>query len=260
MSDENKLIEVIRKDGLVIIPSIYSTQQCKQFVLSCEDLKKQLCKKNFNIVSEETIFIINYFRHNKNLLKLIWNPLLDIILRELIDQDYVLAASNLINKTLSNNKVFNDATSPGKDWHTDSRIVGGKRLAEGFSYQVIVMLEDFCSDNGATQYVPGSHLTRSVPKRNGTYDFKRIEGRAGSIVVMDSGTWHRSGPASNRSRWGVFSLYTPWFMKPYYRYPEMLGNKLGDELSPHLRQILHYESTPPLNEEERLATLTRIGK
>ena len=56
------------------------------------------------------------------------------------------------------------------------------------------MLEDFCSDNGATQYVPGSHLTRSVPKRNGTYDFKRIEGRAGSIVIMDSGTWHRSGP------------------------------------------------------------------
>ena len=64
MSDENKLIEVIRKDGLVIIPSIYSTQQCKQFVLSCEDLKKQLCKKNFNIVHGEknveddtTIFI-----------------------------------------------------------------------------------------------------------------------------------------------------------------------------------------------------------
>ena len=56
-------------------------------------------QKNFNIVSEETIFIINYFRHNKNLLKLIWNPLLDKILRELIDQDYVLAASNLINKT-----------------------------------------------------------------------------------------------------------------------------------------------------------------
>ena len=49
-------------------------------------------------------------------------------------------------------------------------------------------------------------------------------------------------------------------MKPYYRYPEMLGNKLGDELTPQLRQILHYESTPPLNEEERMATLTRIGK
>ena len=29
MSDENKLIQVIRKDGLVIIPSVYSTQQCK---------------------------------------------------------------------------------------------------------------------------------------------------------------------------------------------------------------------------------------
>ena len=45
MRDENKLIQVIRKDGLVIIPSIYSIQQCKEFVLSCEDLKKQLCKK-----------------------------------------------------------------------------------------------------------------------------------------------------------------------------------------------------------------------
>ena len=101
-----KSYDIKRKDGLAIIPSIYSTQQCKQFVMSCEDLKNKLCKKEFNIVSEETIFIINYFRHNKNLLKLIWNPLLDRILRELIDQDYVLAASNLINKTLSNNKVF----------------------------------------------------------------------------------------------------------------------------------------------------------
>ena len=259
MSDVGKLVELIKEEGLVILPEVYSGKQCEKFVLRCEDLKNKLLNKNFNIVSNETIFIINYFRHDNNLLDLLSNSSFDKLLRQLIDQDYVLAASNLINKTISNN-ICKNAISPGRDWHTDSRIVGGKRLAEGFSYQVIVMLEDFNCENGATQYIPGSHLTRKVPERNGNYEYKNIEGLAGSVVIMDSGTWHRSGPASNKSRWGVFSLYTPWFMKPYYRYPEMLGDQFGENLSPVLKQILHYDSIPPLNDEERIATLKRIGQ
>ena len=35
----------------------------------------------------------------------------------------------------------------------------------------------------------------------------------------------------------------------------MLGEEVGSELSPQLRRLLHYRSTPPLDEEERLNTV-----
>ena len=33
---------------------------------------------------------------------------------------------------------------------------------------------------------------------------------------MDSGMWHKAGKSSNNSRWSIFSIYTGWFVKPYY--------------------------------------------
>ena len=90
------------------------------------------------------------------------------------------------------------------------------------------MFNDFSKNNGGTLYVPKSHLIRNKkPKRYYNYSYKQIIAKAGTIAITDMALWHRAGDElSKKNRWSVFSYYGPWFMKPYYSYPEMLGKNL----------------------------------
>ncbi len=49
------------------------------------------------------------------------------------------------------------------------------------------MLNDFTTENGATLYIPSSHFRRDIPERNRNYKCKKILGKAGTIVIFDSG-------------------------------------------------------------------------
>lgn len=195
----------------------------------------------------------NFFRHDMELLPLVYNKTADCIFKHMLDDDYTLIAGNIINR--SKTETDNKRSEYGDNWHTDSRYLGDQRLAAGFNFGLIIMLDAFSKDNGATQFVPSSHKLRNRPDRNGDYKFDILEGEIGTMVLFDSGLWHRGGPSSTKSRWAVFSMYGPWFMKPYFRFPEMLGPEIGKTLSPELRRLFHYNSNPPLNEDERINTL-----
>ena len=54
----------------------------------------------------------------------------------------------------------------------------------------------------------------------------------------------------------LYSYYGPWYQKPYYRFPEMLGEKFGKETNKHLRRLFHYNSTPPLADENNESAST----
>ena len=66
----------------------------------------------------------------------------------------------------------------------------------------------------------------------------------------------------------MYSYYGPWFVKPYYRFPEMLGNdfsknlgnKMNKDIKENVLKLLHYYATPPINEQERRYTLTQDRK
>ena len=120
------------------------------------------------------------------------------------------------------------------------------------------MLDDFTKDNSATRYVKKSYLTRNIPIRNGNYNSTPIVGEQGSIVIMDSGMWHRAGDPTYNSRWSMFNLYGGWFMKPYYRYWDMLSKFQINRLTKVQKRLLHINSVPPLHEEERLSTVTKL--
>ena len=87
--------------------------------------------------------------------------------------------------------------------------------------------------------------------------FKQILGEQGTVVIFDTGLWHRAGTPSRKfSRWSIFALYGPWFMKPYYDFPNMF--KKNCKLSKNLKKLLHFNSVPPKNELERTNTLQKI--
>ena len=113
-------------------------------------------------------------------------------------------------------------------------------------------------NNGATYYVAGSLNLKNKPKRNlENYNFKsknlkvkRLIMKAGTVCVMNTGIWHKAGESSKSSRWSIFSIYTGWFVKPYYDCRKLKNIKKV------FKKLLHQYSTPPELSDKYKSTLT----
>lgn len=102
---------------------------------------------------------------------------------------------------------------PEGGWHSDFPYHQGyascnfeKRLGVQFN----ICVDDFRRDNGATQFLPGSHLAGHGPdeswNRGGTRlgqglhkDVEQMLAQAGAAILYDSRTWHRACPELNAS-------------------------------------------------------------
>jgi hypothetical protein len=78
----------------------------------------------------------------------------------------------------------------------------------------------------------------------------------GSVCIMDTGMWHRGGIPSSNSRWSIFSIYSCWWVKPYYAYYNFLKDK-KHLIKKKYRKLLHFNSIPPNSDNERFNTLTK---
>jgi ectoine hydroxylase-related dioxygenase (phytanoyl-CoA dioxygenase family) len=249
-------IKELQKDGLTILKNVLTVKDCEKFVKKSNKIfEKYLKKKQTKTFNNKCLWIPSPFRHDSDFYNLIFNRKLDKILTKLIDKDYVLTNSSIINRKITKHKLIN-GINMGDLWHTDSRYIAGKKLEKGFGYIAIIMLEDFNKENGCTQYVPKSHFYKKGPERKKKYKYKLMTGKRGSMIIMDTGVWHKGGEPTEKSRWSLYSYYSPWFVKPYYDYTKMIGEKKLKKMKKNVRKLLHYNSSPPINDDIRTQTLT----
>jgi Phytanoyl-CoA dioxygenase (PhyH) len=117
---------------------------------------------------------------------------------------------------------------------------------------MLIMLDDFTLENGATHLLSGSHLTPDKPEDDLFYkESERALGQAGSILLFNSNLWHSTGlNVTNKIRRALTLTFTRPFMKQQCDYPRVLGYEATDRLSPQLRQILGYNARVPASLEE----------
>ena len=133
--------------------------------------------------------------------------------------------------------------------HRDQRTFsGGVHLMA----QLLVMLDDFTEENGATYLLTGSHRMREKPSDDAFFARAvRAIGPAGSIVVFDSNLWHAAGVnRTGRPRRALTLAFTRPFIKQQLDYPRALGYERRDALSPVLRQLLGYNAHVPASLDE----------
>jgi ectoine hydroxylase-related dioxygenase (phytanoyl-CoA dioxygenase family) len=106
------------------------------------------------------------------------------------------------------------------------------------------MLSDFRADNGATEVVPGSHLTGAHPdpQNQADYPIVQAEAPAGSLMVFDGRLWHGTGANSGTDeRLGVLAT----FCAPQFRQQENqvlgLDRALWDDMPQKLRDRLGFK-------------------
>jgi ectoine hydroxylase-related dioxygenase (phytanoyl-CoA dioxygenase family) len=132
------------------------------------------------------------------------------------------------------------------------------RDVRGFSSDVplmlnmLVMLDDFTVENGATYLLPGSHLLAQCPSDNDFFNNAiHGTGKSGDILVWNSNLFHASGINATKK---VRRALPITFSLPYYKqlidYPRAIGYEQYFNLNEQMRVLLGYDSRVPesLNE------------
>ncbi len=133
--------------------------------------------------------------------------------------------------------------------HRDVRTYAGEfRLL----LNVLIMLDDFTLENGATYILSGSHHVATKPPEELFYaNATRAVGKAGDAIVFDSNIWHAAGEnKSTAIRRGLTLTFSRPFFKQQLDYPRLLGQAYGEQITPQLRQLLGYNARTPSTIDE----------
>jgi hypothetical protein len=147
------------------------------------------------------------------------------------------------------NRRGNERASYLSRMHRDLRThSAGYRLM----LNMLVMLDEFAPDNGATYVLSGSHRVAEPPGEKAFFErAERLVGPAGSIVLFDSNLWHAAGV--NRTD-GERAALTLTFSRPFFKqqmdYPRFLGPEYMARVPERVRQVLGYYARTPSSYEE----------
>ncbi|MBY0405576.1 MAG: phytanoyl-CoA dioxygenase family protein [Cyanobacteria bacterium] len=133
--------------------------------------------------------------------------------------------------------------------HRDIRIFSG-RLP--LMINMLIMLDDFTLENGATFLYSGSHKIPHRPLESEFYEKSdRLLGTAGTIVLFNSNLWHSAGQNFTDTPRSALTLnFTKPLIKPQFNYIHSLAALDLSQYSDQFRQILGFNSRIPQSLEE----------
>jgi ectoine hydroxylase-related dioxygenase (phytanoyl-CoA dioxygenase family) len=117
---------------------------------------------------------------------------------------------------------------------------------------MMVVLDDFTEENGATYLLSGSHKDEQKPDEQYFYqNSERALAKKGSLIVFDANLWHAAGKNfTNFQRRALTMAFTRPFFKQQMDYPRLLGYDFRENLTEDLRQVIGYNSRLPENLDE----------
>lgn len=100
-----------------------------------------------------------------------------------------------------------------------------------FMVTTIWAFTDFTEENGATRLVPGSHLHDHEPQPGEKPEYIAAEMPAGSVLIVNGGTWHCGGANTTDDDWrlGISVQYCRgWMRQQQNQYYSLSGEDVRD--------------------------------
>lgn len=233
----------IRRDGFAVVgPVIGQTaaDAMRQALQAAVD--DDLASWADNPWYKDHWMVHNLMMHDPLFLEFLENPLMHDYLSRLLSPSCIVYA-------------YTSSSLPPKG-HNFSRRVHVDAQAESVDYitnvGVLVALDDFSDDNGATYFLPGSHLSLQVPTEDAFFDKAvRVYPKAGEAVIFNARTYHYGGVNSTeQARHAITINACRHWMKQRFDYPRMLGEHRLQRLGPMGRRFIGMDSRTPANLEE----------
>jgi len=117
---------------------------------------------------------------------------------------------------------------------------------------MLIMLDDFTLENGATYLLAKSHLKEERPSDKLFYEQSdRAIGKKGDVLFFNSNLWHAAGiNTTDNVRRAITITFTKPFMKQQLDYSRAIGYENVQKLSTALQQVIGFYSRIPSNLDE----------
>lgn len=236
---DGSLIEAFERDGWAVVPDVLSPERVVEaraaLVAAAEASEARGIPTRMDYLDPgaQNIRIYDLLEYHPIFVELIAHPLVISYVSHLLDGD--LSISNFsANIALPGSRSMNA--------HNDQSTVMPEPWPTCFTMNAIWCLDDTYEANGATRYLPGSHLLTcfaDVPD-DPAADMVPFEAPAGSVILMDGRLWHTSGAntteASERAL--LFAFYARSFLRHQNNWGRALSAETRRTLSPQLKEWL----------------------
>jgi hypothetical protein len=261
-----KINKVINNKGFVIIKNIFSKKYCenlkKEIFLLKNDLKNNPYFKDEGSSKGQFILRDLVLRNPNIFLRVVSNKFLvtviESIFRDKFILDNIMASDSLNVKEKFSRKVHIDSQLPMRGVELATDVI------------VMICLDPFKKNNGATKLWPKSHLSgirihHSPNKlKNKHNNYKYLEAPQGSVAFILGQTWHQVGKNdSNETRMSIFLHYKRWWMKPSTDFTKC-GKKIFNMLNNKQKELFGFNCISPSfnfkNKTKEIYTLRDINK
>ncbi|MGH3948331.1 MAG: phytanoyl-CoA dioxygenase family protein [Pseudonocardiaceae bacterium] len=202
--------DAVRGRGAAVVPNFLTGDRLASLKQHADDLLSGTHALRF----PKSTRVWDLYRHGPPFVDLLMHRQLSELIAELLGENYLLSDYSL-------NAV--NPHQPQDDWHLDYPFNEMTALVQGglLGVQCVLTLDEFTNENGATQYLPGSHRPARRPDPSATRACTTIAAPAGSLLIMAASTWHRSGyNSTRRARAGVLLSFIERWIRPMTDPPE----------------------------------------
>lgn len=241
MAADQKTLLTINELGFAVVPKVLETDQIgilKTLLQQCidEDLAR------FGGKHADAWMVQNLMVRGLPFLKLLENPVLHEYLSALLTDTCIVYA------------YTSSSLPPGGSNYSHRIHCDCPRFIPGYVTNVGVMiaLDDYTDANGATYFLPGSHLTAETP---GESQFmsraKRVYPKAGDAVIFNARTFHLGAVNSTASpRHAITMNVCRSYMRQRFDYPRLVPKELLDKIGEVGRRFLGFNVRMPTTLEE----------
>ena len=249
-----KIKKDLEKKGYSILNSRINDKLCDQY-LDLINANLNATKKEVKFHGNKTKILYNLANKDFVFFKLIFDKKINEICKSYFkngahskDQN-IYQFDNLCSRIL-------DYPCKSQPLHIDSRISG---VYPPTSLHFFIYLSDVEEKSGPTQIVPRSHKLNRFPKKKDENKAKKVIGKKGTVIVVNSSTWHGSAIKKNYERRAILTLvYTRWFLRQQFAVPFSLPKKFLKKLSNRMKMLLGFYNYSPIDEKSRVTSRGKI--
>lgn len=238
----------LKENGYTIMPSFFD-ENSMNAVSDSIDESYELCRKiqiknGIDAVTNGTVHHLLGTKEDvylEILKKISLSPVYEFMQKYFNGNCIVNSYGGVINITSKPSYVANV--------HRDIRFFSGDFP---LMLNMLIMLDDFTLENGATYLLAKSHLKENKPTDEEFYEKSdRAVGKKGDILFFNSNLWHAAGiNTTDQVRRAITITFTKPFMKQQLDYSRAIGYENVEKLSIELQQLIGFYSRIPSNLEE----------